>query len=147
MHYVARYATSETRLRSYLLRKLTVNDEPECGALTVTTIVEKMARLGFVDDPAYAEMRAGALLRRGYGARRIAGALRDAGIASEVVHTAIEAIPISSSEAAERYAKRRRLGPYSGTLPTRELRQRTIAKLLRAGHSYDDSVAALAGWE
>ena len=147
MHYVARYATSETRLRGYLLRKLTMGDEPESSALIVATIVAKMVRLGFVDDPAYAEMRAGALLRRGYGARRVAGAFRDAGIAAEVVHTAIEAVPISSSEAAERYAKRRRIGPYADAIPTRELRQRAIAKLLRAGHSYDDSLAVFNGWE
>ena len=68
-HYVARYATTRAKLSSYLARKIKQRGCEITDVTLVMTIVTKMADLGFVNDSAYAEMKTGALLRRGYGAR------------------------------------------------------------------------------
>jgi regulatory protein len=149
MHYVARYATTESKLQDYLSRKYKMreNEEEQSDSATIIApIVAKMVALGFVNDLAYGEMKTGALLRRGYGARRIKGALQQAGIAQNVSDDLIAAAPVTSLDAALTYAKRRRIGPYSAQPPTREAHQRAIATLLRAGHSYDDARAVLEPW-
>ena len=127
MHYVARYATTESKLRDYLLRKCHQRGGEDAEAV-LPVIVAKMVALGFVNDEAYAEMRTGSLLRRGYGARRIGGALRQAGIAPAMCDEMIESAPITPLEAAHSYAKRRKIGPYSHCAPTRETHQRAVAR-------------------
>lgn len=140
--YVARFATSAGRLRSYCLRKLRerghvgVDDgtpPPDVGAL-----VQKFIDKGFVDDAGFARMKAGGLARRGYGARRIGEALRGDGIAEEL---RAEVMPDEEGlrEAAAAYARRRRFGPYarerlaSGDFAARE---KHLAALMRAGHDH-----------
>ena len=73
--YVARFATSAAKLERYLTRKVRERgwegeSEPQFAAL-----VERYIELGYVDDAAFARARAGSLLRRGYGPRRIGQAL------------------------------------------------------------------------
>ncbi len=146
MHYVARYATSQTRLRGYLLRKLGRSDDDGAEPPDIERIITKMVDLGFVDDSGYARMRAATMLRRGYGARRIGDALRHDGIAEEGASSAISNSGISPLEAADIYARRRRIGPYSPHSSTPDARQRAIAALLRAGHSYSDISVIFARW-
>ena len=67
--YVARFATSAGKLRTYLQRKLrergfTEDEEPDLDRL-IATFVER----GYVDDEAYGRAKAGDLVARGYGAR------------------------------------------------------------------------------
>ena len=85
--YVARFATSAGKLRTYLQRKLrergfTEDEEPDLDRL-IATFVER----GYVDDEAYGRAKAGDLVARGYGARRVDQALRSAGIATRSTST------------------------------------------------------------
>ncbi|NJS14861.1 MAG: hypothetical protein HC788_09905, partial [Sphingopyxis sp.] len=70
--YVGRFATSEARLARYLGRKLFERgwDDEGSSSDAVTAAVARCARLGFVDDGEFAQMRGGALARRGLGERR-----------------------------------------------------------------------------
>jgi len=145
-HYVARYATSSAKLRSYLQRKLRTRGVVDGFGGDVAAIVEKMVELGFVNDAAYAEMQASSLTRRGYGARRIDVALRQAGIAETVSRDLTSVAEGVGVETAHSYAKRRRLGPYSAKSPSRDERQRVIAALMRAGHCLDDARAVIIDW-
>ncbi len=92
-----------------------------------------MVALRYVDDAAYAAMMSGAMQRRGLGARRIAQKLAVDGIGDEVRE---EAGPDEAARwaAAERLARRKRIGPFADTAPDRALREKQIATFLRAGH-------------
>jgi len=137
LSYVARFATSSAKLEAYLLRKLRergVAEESE--PIDVRAIVERLVELNYIDDEAYAQAKAGGLLRRGYGARRVDQALRGAGIEADVRED------VAPNEATARHAalamtQKRRFGPFGTELPDRALREKQLAALVRAGHSFD----------
>jgi len=134
LFYAGRYATTRAKLSSYLARKLRERGwegpvEPPLDAL-----VERMARLGYVDDRAFASARAAALSRRGYGAGRVEAALRAAGIAPEDAAGAREIAADGAWEAALRFAERRKLGPFAAARADRPARAKALAAMLRAGH-------------
>ncbi len=142
LHYVGRYATSCARLATYLRRK--VQERGWAGNETATAnaesdidvIVARCAALGYVDDRAFATARAASLGRRGYGARRIGAALYSAGIDHEL---ATEVMPDEDAAriAAETYARRKKLGQFGSEVANPKARQRQLAAMLRAGHSFD----------
>ena len=70
LRYVERFATTRGKLAHYLARKIRERgwDGPPADP---QAIAERMAGYGYVDDRAYAEAKARALTRRGYGARRV----------------------------------------------------------------------------
>src|SRR5436190_1265675 len=76
LFYAGRYATTRTKLADYLRRKVRERGWIGAGAPPVEALVERFAGLGYVDDAAFAEAKAGSLLRRGYGENRVAQALK-----------------------------------------------------------------------
>jgi Fe2+ transport system protein FeoA len=91
--YVARYATTRAKVRTYLQRKITERGWSGEGAPPLEAIVARLAELGFVDDKAFAVARSASLGRRGYGAHRVGVALRAAGIAADDAAPALEGTP------------------------------------------------------
>ena len=83
LFYAGRYATTRARLAAYLRRKVKERGWEGAGPPPVERLVERFAELGYVDDRGFASARAASLLRRGYGERRVAEALRGAGIAED----------------------------------------------------------------
>jgi regulatory protein len=151
--YVARFATSAAKFEAYLKRKLrergwAEEDEPDPAA-----IAARYVELGYIDDAAYARAKAGGLLRRGYGQRRVGQALRAAGIAEEV-REEVRASDAEARRAALAMAKKRRFGPFGPAAPDRPHREKQIAAMLRAGHPLDsardlvnaESAAAAEDW-
>jgi len=138
LHYAARYATSRAKLSAYLVRKLREAEWQDEHPPAVEALVARLAELRYVDDSAFAAMRGAALVRRGYGARRVAQALDAAGVGKEA------AAPSKSDgwDAANIFARRKRIGPYGSGQPDRALRDRQVAAFLRAGHDY----ATAARW-
>lgn len=138
LNHVARYATTRAKLRSYLARKLRERGWQGDGAPSVEAIVERMAALGYVDDRAFAETRAAGLARRGYGPRRIADALRMAGIDEADGEAAREAAGAAAWDAALAFARRRRIGPFAtDSLMPGPARDKALAALIRAGHAFE----------
>lgn len=136
LHYAARYATSRAKLTAYLKRKLHEGEWVGGEPPQVEALVAKLAALRYVDDEAYAAMRGGALSRRGYGARRVAQALEADGVSGEAPSTE------ESWQAANIFARRKRIGPYAAERPDRPLREKQIAAFVRAGHDF----ATAARW-
>ena len=134
LFYAGRYATTRAKLAAYLLRKLRERGWEDIGQPPVEALVERMAGLGYVDDKAFANARAGALTRRGYGVRRVSQALRAAGIGEEDSAEAREAAEESAFDAALRFAERRKIGPFSLVEADRPARDKAAAAMLRAGH-------------
>jgi len=146
LRYVGRYATTQAKLRSYLARKLRERGwdgerEPDLDALA-----RRFSELGYVDDAAYALAKSQALTGRGYGKRRLADKLRIAGVGDEDAAGARDHADAHALDAAIRFAQRRRIGPFAAATAAADPRQRdkAIAAMVRAGHSFD-LARAIAG--
>lgn len=134
--YVARFATSSAKLERYLRRKVRERGwdgetEPDIAALAARYVA-----LGYIDDEAYARTRTSGLLRRGYGTRRVAQALGEAGIAEDL-RERVRPAEADQRRAALALARKRRFGPFGAALPDRDQRQKQMAAMLRAGHPLD----------
>ncbi len=136
LHYVARFATSAAKLADYLRRKLRERGwegegEPDVAALTANFVAA-----GYIDDAAYARAKSGALLRRGFGARRVGQVLNAAGIAEET-RAEVRASDAAQRRAALALAMKRRFGPFGPPPADRAAREKQVAAMLRAGHPLD----------
>lgn len=136
--YVSRFATTRAKLTRYLDRKLFERGWTGDAKPDVAAIAERLAQLRYVDDAAFADMKARSLSRRGYGARRVDLALRAAGVRDVDRADAVELSEKVALDAAIRFARRRRWGPF-GDNPVVDprLRQRMLAAFIRAGHGHE----------
>lgn len=146
--YVARFATTGSKLEGYLLRKLrergvAEDDDGRVQTPDVGALVAQLIELGYVDDEAYARSKTRDLTARGYGARRVEQALWAAGVDE---NTREETAPSEASvrRAAILLAKKRRFGPFGippqGEEPAEivhKRREKQVAAMLRAGHRYE----------
>ncbi len=136
LSYVARFATTAVKLERYLARKLRERGWDGEHDPDVAALVQRFVDKGFVDDEVWARARASDLLRRGYGARRVNQALGQAGV-GEKVRSKMQPSDLDRRHAVARLARRRRFGPFAVEPPDREKREKQIAAMLRAGHSFD----------
>jgi len=136
LRYVERFATTKGRLADYLSRKIRARGW-EGEAIDPAAIADRMADLGYIDDRAWGEAKASSMARRGLGARRVAGALRQAGIGDDDADAIAPAVADRSIDAAIAYARRRRIGPFADQPGDRPTREKHVAALLRAGHSFE----------
>lgn len=136
--YAARFATSRAKLEAYLRRKLRERGWAGDGEPPVSALAERMVAAGYVDDAAYARVKSGSLLRRGYGMGRVRQALGAAGIAENVRE---DQRPGEGAvrRAALAMARKRGFGPFGPERPDRAQRDKQIAALLRAGHPLDSA--------
>ena len=154
LHYAARFASTGARLEGYLLRKirergLAEDADGRTVEIDVPALVARLVELGYVDDDAYARMRARDLGARGYGARRVEETLRHAGVGEGLrrAHAPGEA---ASRRAAALMAQKKRLGPFGAQadggdpLARRKAHEKAVAAMLRAGHQYDHVKVILA---
>jgi len=136
MAYVAKFATSRAKLANYLSRKVSERGWADNSEPAVAALVDKAVRLGFVDDAAFALSKSRSLTARGYGARRVGQALHAAGIGEDDGEAARDHARSEAVEAALRFAKRRRLGPYAGDRPDPAKAEKALAAMIRAGHGF-----------
>lgn len=136
--YVARFATTQAKLQAYLVRKLRERGWDGEHAPDPENLAKRFAEVGYVDDAAFARMKADSLLRRGYGGRRVGEALRAAGV-NEDVREDVAPDASEGRRAALLLARRRRFGPWGDPLPDRPLRDKQIGAMLRAGHTLDNA--------
>lgn len=147
LHYAARFASTASRLEAYLARKIRERGLAEDGEgraiePDIPALVARLVELGYVDDDAYARMRARDLGARGYGARRVEESLRHAGVGESLrrEHAPGEA---ASRRAAALMAQKKRLGPFAAPsegadlLQQRKAHEKAVAAMLRAGHQYE----------
>lgn len=134
--YVARFATTQGKLRDYLQRKLRERGWDGGEAPDLERLIGRYVELGYVDDAGWARMKAGSLLRRGYGARRVGEALGHAGL-DESLREDVRPDEAAERQAALVLARRRRFGPFCVQEADRPLREKHIGAMLRAGHRLD----------
>ncbi|MEP2990094.1 MAG: RecX family transcriptional regulator [Parasphingorhabdus sp.] len=137
LRYVSRYATTKHKLKSYLHRKVREKGGEEDHVSVIIKIAEKYEQLGYIDDALFAEHRASSLLRRGYGERRIEQALKQAGIDKPNQVKALKLSEKGKWDAAEKFAQKRRIGPYASEQYDRAKCQKMLQAFMRAGHGYE----------
>ena len=152
-HYLARHAASTARLREVLARKIARRssadgaDLPDADvvAAMVDPVIERLQRIGLLDDAAFARGRAASLAAKGRPAWRIRAELSHAfGVDAEAAGLAETRDALDPVRQATRWARRRRLGPFRpGDREGR--RDRDIASLARAGFAVDVARAVIDG--
>jgi regulatory protein len=142
--YVGRFATSRAKLARYLHTKLRERGWDGAEEPPVETIVERCARNGYVDDAAFALSKARSLTGRGYGTGRVRQSLRAAGITDDDARPARKLADEDAVEAALRLARRKRIGPFSTKAMDRPAREKALAAMVRAGHSFGLARAIVA---
>jgi regulatory protein len=137
LHYVGKYATTRSKLATYLARKIRERGWDSERYAEVDVLVEQFAELGYVNDAQFAEARSRSFVARGYGKRRLDEDLRASGITDGDANDAKEHMAESAFASAQNLARRKRIGPYASELVPPEKRQKQLQAFMRAGHGFD----------
>ena len=134
--YVGRFATTRSKLRTYLARKIRERGWDDGPAADLDALTERFAEQGYVDDAAYALSKSRSLTARGYGLRRVDQSLHGAGVDPADAASAQDFARSAAVESALRFAERRHLGPFSKQVADRHMRERALGAMIRAGHGF-----------
>jgi regulatory protein len=137
LHYVGKYATTQSKLADYLTRKVRERGWDDERSADLAGLTEKFTSLGYVNDAQFAEARSRSFVRRGFGGRRLNEDLRASGIGDVDAINAKAHMEESIFTAAENFAKRKRLGPFAQEAAPPEKRSKQLNAFLRAGHSFE----------
>ena len=135
--YVGKYATTRAKLAAYLQRKVRERGWEGSAEPPIECLVQRFAQIGLVDDASYALSKSRSFSERGFGTARLRQTLRAAGIEEEDAAGAHELAHEAAAEAALRFARRRRIGPFADSLPDRKGKERALAAMIRAGHGFE----------
>jgi regulatory protein len=139
LRYVGKYATTKAKLRQYLARKLKERGWDDARPPELERLADRFAELGLIDDAAYAMAKSRSLSARGYGKRRLADQMRQAGVGQADGADANAHAEEAAIEAALRLARRRRIGPFAAEAPSPQMQEKWIAAMVRAGHDFSIS--------
>ncbi len=153
LHYLARYATTESGLRFVLHRRIDrwarlardrddVRERAAAAKTFVPAIVARMAALGLVNDAAYAESRVRGLSLGGKSRRAIEARLAAKGVDPEQVRAAFPEDANAELISALILTRKRRIGPFRKTEEAD--RNKELATLARAGFTRDVASRALS---
>jgi regulatory protein len=151
LHYLERYSASQEMLRRTLRRRVEKRarargEDAAAFAPMIETVVQRAITAGLVDDARFAAARLATLRRRGTSARGVTAKLAAKGVPRDVVAAAMAAEREAAdpeeevgveAQAAEAYARRRRLGPHRHPDRRAAYRDRDLAAMARAGFPYD----------
>ncbi len=144
LHYLERFASSSANLRRVLLRRIHRStshwgEEPESAIALMDEVIQKMIRLGYLDDARYAVAKASALRARGGSTRKVRAGLASKGVDTDLIDQALAQLVEQGDggdlDAAYIFARKRRLGPYRMSARA-EFREKDLAALGRAGFSW-----------
>lgn len=137
LRYVGRYATTKAKLSAYLARKIGERGWAEGQSRPdLDTMMAEFSDLGYVNDAAYAQSRARAFVRRGYGKGRAEQDLYAAGVGDYDAKDARSETDQGTYASAHAFARRKKIGPYAPEIAPPELKQKQLGAFLRAGHSF-----------
>ncbi len=157
LYYVERFSSTADSLQKMLARRVLKSNhyhdtDVDEGMVWVADIVERYQKSGLIDDRSFAEARARTLHQRGNSAKVIRMKLMSKGVSAELIDHSLKLIDEASGEpgsselgAAQRLAKRRRLGPFAEPSKRAERRDKDMAALARAGFSYDIASKVIDG--
>ena len=137
LHYVGKYATTQSKLAGYLTRKIRERGWDDERSADIAGLTEQFTSLGYINDAQFAEARSRSFVHRGFGGRRLNEDLRASGIGdADAIHAKAH-MDDSIFTAAENFARRKRLGPFAQEAAPQEKRNKQLNAFLRAGHSFE----------
>lgn len=156
LYYLERYASSSENFRRVMQRKIFRSakhheQNAEDFYPLLDEIIERYKSSGLLNDDLYCFSRVRSLYERGHSQRMIYTKLMQKGLTRDQITTAIaEYIEREGYndqkeceyKAAEKYARKRRLGPYR-IPPQPERYEKDIAAMARAGFSYSVTKSVL----
>jgi regulatory protein len=144
LRYLERFDCSVARLKKVLnerVAKAVRAGVPEAAAAPaiVELILERYQESGLINDQRFAKNFAERQRDRGASRRMIEQKLRARGISSETVEQLLPRNESASSEleAAQAFARRRRLGPHRKAETREAYRRKDLMAMARAGFNYD----------
>lgn len=152
--HLGRFETTRARLEQVLTRRVEraaragLIDRAEAAGW-IRDILDRLAGGGMVDDARFAQLHVRRLRESGASRRKVRAWLAERGVAPETVEATLDAAEedagAAEHAAAERLARRRRLGPYRKPEERAESRERDLAAMGRAGFGYEAARAAIDG--
>lgn len=146
-HYLGRYSSSVKNLRRILerkaMRRLEEGEEITAEHYEwIDAVVLKSIEYGYVSDSIYAKSKVNAMHKSGKSRQGIIAALMAKGVAREDINVALDELKRESGEdpdllAADKYARKRRFGPYRTREADEDKQRKEIASMARAGFSYN----------
>lgn len=141
LHYLGRYAASAEGVRRVLRRRLRRQglepERQEAAEAAIAAVLTKLARLGYLDDDAFAAARARRLAAQGRPRAAIAERLAAKGVARDGIDRTLRALaeedPAGDLAAAIAFAEKRKLGPWRRGPGDDAARRREAASLARRG--------------
>jgi regulatory protein len=145
LRYLERFDCSSERLRKVLSERVAKAARAGVeGAASAPAIIDEILQRyrenGLLNDERFAKNFAESLRGRGGSRRMIEMKLRARGISGELAQHALkteESPSTSELEAAQAFARRRRLGPHRKPELRAEFRQKDLMALARAGFDFD----------
>ncbi len=146
-HYLGRYSSSVKNLHRILERKAMRRLE-EDEKLTsehyswIEAVIGKCKNYGYVDDSLYAKSKVNAMHKSGKSKRAIIAALMAKGVGRDEIDAAINGLETEEGLdpdllAANKYARKRRFGPYRQRPADDDKYRKEAASMARAGFAYD----------
>ncbi|MHB8873821.1 MAG: regulatory protein RecX [Myxococcaceae bacterium] len=142
LFYLRRYSASVMQLRKVLQRRVKRALKERGGDAAqaqawLDLVVERMVRAGYLDDERLAVAKTASLRRAGKSTRAIRAKLRTKGLPAGLVERATQGGRAADEEAVWTVARKKKLGVFRPEAARRDLRQKDLATLARAGFSYD----------
>lgn len=153
--YLNRFDATQARLASVLQRRVkraalalpeAERPDPEQTAQWIAEVLERYVASGLLDDTRFAEGLCRSLRNRGCSRRAIMQRLRAKGVLPEVIERVLESTeqrPDEELQAARTWVRRKRLGPHRPEEQQAPERHKDLARLARAGFSFDVARRAL----
>ncbi len=144
LRYLERFDCSVARLKKVLMERVAKAaragvEEAAAAPAIVELILERYQESGLINDQRFAKNFAERQRDRGASRRMIEQKLRARGISSETVEQLLPRNESASSEldAAQAFARRRRLGPHRKPETREAYRRKDLMAMARAGFNYD----------
>ena len=146
LFYLSQREASSEKVRAMLKRRLQRMKQrgeeiPPQANEWIENIIQKVKDLSYLNDNRYAENQIRCMIQQGKSERYMAAKLAGAGIDSDTVHQILQEFESDELSRAIRYAQKKKLGIYNPKSDSDT--QKDLAKMARAGFSYDIAHQAL----
>ncbi|MCT4575656.1 MAG: recombination regulator RecX [Alphaproteobacteria bacterium] len=156
LYYLERFSSSSENLRRVIMTKIIrsckfyEDDNIEEKKEWLNELIDKLQRIGYLNDEMYTNMKARSLRYSGNSKRKIAYKLRQKGLSEEMINKSIQKADKDlydsdegELETAIKYAKKKRIGRFRTKEINEKTKEKELSSMARAGFSYDIAKKAL----
>ncbi len=144
LYYLQRFDTTVVKLREVLQRR--VNDYARFDGdfnrdeayQWIEELLEKFLDCHYLDDARFAENKMQSYLSAGKPQRYIENKLREKGVGEDIIANCFREVEYDSWEMIVNFARKKKIGGFRDDVEKRkEMRQKDMGTLVRAGFDYD----------